>query len=135
MRFGFQTLPSGGIGYREWAPGAHSLHLIGEFNGWDRGADPLQPAGDGEWFIEMAPGRLREGDRVKVHVESDDPPRDRISPWIRQVVPGPEGDWHGVVRLPERMGASAVPALISPAPRIYEAHVGISTEDGSVGSW
>jgi 1,4-alpha-glucan branching enzyme len=27
--------------YREWAPGARSLSLIGDFNSWDRGAHPL----------------------------------------------------------------------------------------------
>src|SRR5437879_2289392 len=30
-----------GIWYREWAPGASYLALIGDFNGWDRGANPL----------------------------------------------------------------------------------------------
>ncbi len=32
-----------GVWYREWAPLAQSLRLIGDFNGWDRGATFLQP--------------------------------------------------------------------------------------------
>src|SRR5882672_2216984 len=30
-----------GVWYREWAPGANYLALIGDFNSWDRGATPL----------------------------------------------------------------------------------------------
>jgi len=28
--------------YREWAPNAQQLFLIGDFNGWDRSAHPLE---------------------------------------------------------------------------------------------
>src|SRR5436305_9893978 len=31
-----------GVWYREWAPAAEALSLIGDFNGWDRAANPLQ---------------------------------------------------------------------------------------------
>src|SRR5476649_766599 len=30
-----------GVWYREWAPAAKGLALIGDFNGWDRGANHL----------------------------------------------------------------------------------------------
>src|SRR5437870_4043570 len=30
-----------GVWYREWAPAALSLRLIGDFNGWDRGASMM----------------------------------------------------------------------------------------------
>src|SRR5512143_1523647 len=33
-----------GVWYREWAPSAIALALIGDFNGWDRISDPLHPA-------------------------------------------------------------------------------------------
>lgn len=32
----------GGWVYREWAPGAQALFLIGDFNGWDRQANPYK---------------------------------------------------------------------------------------------
>ncbi len=134
-RYGFQRESDGGVGCREWAPGAHAVSLIGEFNDWNRHAHPFQPVGEGDWWIALPPGTLNEGDRVKLHIVSDDPPRDRISPWIREVRPADGGDWHGIVRFPTRSGSKCRPAIHSVAPRIYEVHVGIATEDGTVGGW
>lgn len=37
--------------YREWAPGAHYLSLFGDFNGWDRYANPLENDGNGIWSV------------------------------------------------------------------------------------
>src|SRR5271165_875210 len=38
-----------GVWYREWAPGARRLALIGDFNGWDRNANPLTRDAFGIW--------------------------------------------------------------------------------------
>ena len=37
--------------YREWAPAAHNLFLFGDFNGWNRYANPLERENDGIWSI------------------------------------------------------------------------------------
>ena len=37
--------------YREWAPEAYSLSLIGEFNNWDRQTHVLKKKEDGIWEI------------------------------------------------------------------------------------
>lgn len=45
-----------------YAPGAHSVALVGDFNGWDRNATPLHPAGSaGAWVVSvpLTPGRYR----------------------------------------------------------------------------
>ena len=42
MFFGFSRTKDGWI-YREWAPGADEMHLIGDFNDWDRRAHPIVP--------------------------------------------------------------------------------------------
>jgi hypothetical protein len=45
-----------------YAPGAHSVALVGDFNGWDRIATPLRPAGSaGAWVVSLPlpPGRYR----------------------------------------------------------------------------
>ncbi|HEX8357467.1 MAG TPA: 1,4-alpha-glucan-branching enzyme, partial [Segetibacter sp.] len=46
----FDTNRNGWI-YREWAPAAHQLHLIGDFNNWDRNAHPLTKNSNGDWEI------------------------------------------------------------------------------------
>jgi 1,4-alpha-glucan branching enzyme len=79
-----------GVWYREWAPAAAQLSLVGDFNGWDRAADPLERDEYGVWsrFLPDAEyaGRLVHESRVKVHVASAAGPMDRIPAYIRRVV-------------------------------------------------
>ena len=35
-RYGLHVLENGDIEYLEWAPGANSVSLFGDFNGWNR---------------------------------------------------------------------------------------------------
>lgn len=35
-KFGLNIQSNGDITYREWAPGAKSLSIFGDFNGWNR---------------------------------------------------------------------------------------------------
>ena len=37
--------------YREWAPGADEMHLIGDFNDWNRESHPLTRLENGNWEI------------------------------------------------------------------------------------
>lgn len=69
--FGIHPLENGWI-YREWAPGANRLYFTGEFNGWNRGADPMFSLGNGCWVLYL-PGEdtLWEGCKVRTVVEAD----------------------------------------------------------------
>src|SRR5439155_23329029 len=40
-----------GVWYREWAPAAYQLSLVGDFNGWDRNASKLSRDSSGVWSI------------------------------------------------------------------------------------
>ena len=40
--------------YREWAPAAHALSVVGDFNGWDREAHKLKKNKEGIWEIFIA---------------------------------------------------------------------------------
>ena len=70
LYYGFHKVKGGWV-YREWAPGATAMHLIGEFNNWDRTSHPMKAVGDGNWEI-MIPGvrTLRHRSKVKVAVTS-----------------------------------------------------------------
>src|ERR1700694_3486580 len=46
----FDTEKNGGI-YREWAPSAYNLYLIGDFNEWNRAASKLERNSNGDWEI------------------------------------------------------------------------------------
>ena len=36
-----------------YAPAAHEVFLVGEFNDWTAGATPMQRGGDGHWRVEL----------------------------------------------------------------------------------
>jgi 1,4-alpha-glucan branching enzyme len=42
----------GRVTFALYAPGKQAVSLIGDFNQWDRGADPLQATPEGLWWIE-----------------------------------------------------------------------------------
>ena len=48
LYFGFHKEADGWV-FREWLPGADDVHLIGDFNGWDRESAPLHRLDNGVW--------------------------------------------------------------------------------------
>ena len=122
--------------YREWAPRAHSLALIGDFNEWSREAHPLTRNSDGVWELRLPAGALAHGDLVKVHVIGENGAHDRIPAYIRRVIQDEETHgfsgqvWHP----PAYQWVNSSPSGSEP-PRIYEAHVGMATEEHRVGTY
>jgi 1,4-alpha-glucan branching enzyme len=131
-----------GVWYREWAPAALQLRLIGDFNGWDRMATPLVRDSFGIWSIflpdESFADRLVHGSRVKVHVVTDSTQIDRIPAYIRRVVQE-EGskEFVGIFWQPPQPFAwrHTMPKPLVGGLRIYEAHVGMAQEEEKVGSF
>ncbi len=132
-----------GVWYREWAPAAHSLRLVGDFNGWDRGSHPLERDDYGVWsrFLpdESYADRLTHGSRVKVHVVSGSGGMDRIPAYARRVVQDETTkDFAAQFWMPSEpyRFANNSPALpAGEGLRIYEAHVGMALEEGRVGTF
>ena len=60
---------SGAAVFRVWAPGARSVHLVGDFNGWDAGAAPMSRITDGGIW-EISPGGVQKWHRYKYAVTS-----------------------------------------------------------------
>ena len=48
--YGFHLISDGWV-YREWAPEADALYLIGDFNYWNPKSHPLQKKENGNWEI------------------------------------------------------------------------------------
>lgn len=131
-----------GVWYREWAPGALQLRAIGDFNGWDRHANPMTRDQYGVWSLffpdEQFGERLVHGSRVKVHVGGEDgSTMDRIPAYIRRAVRDERtGDWAGVYWDPPEpyQFKNAVPKMTG-GLRIYETHAGMSSEEPKVSSF
>ena len=131
-----------GVWYREWAPGALQLRVIGDFNNWDRWSHPMTRDQYGIWSLffpdDQYAERLTHNSRVKVHVVGEDgSTMDRIPAYIRRAVRDERsGDWAGVYWDPPQPYdfKHAVPPL-SGGLRIYETHVGMSQEEPKVGTF
>jgi 1,4-alpha-glucan branching enzyme len=132
-----------GVWYREWAPGALQLRLIGDFNYWDRYRDPLVRDQYGAWALfipdEHYGPRLPHGSKVKVHVVHEDGTGlDRIPAYIRRAVQEPpdSGEFIGQYWEPPKPFTFQHPRPgLRGGLRIYEAHVGMSSEEPKVASY
>jgi len=58
----------GGVDFAVWAPNAASVAVIGDWNGWDPGANPMRGSDAGVWSARV-PG-ARQGSIYKYHVVS-----------------------------------------------------------------
>ncbi|SMP41681.1 alpha-amylase family glycosyl hydrolase [Anoxynatronum buryatiense] len=137
--FGFHPTDHGWV-YREWAPAADALFLMGDFNGWNRNSHPLTAREAGVWEIFLE-GRetLCHECRVKVHVVSKGTARDRIPLYIRRVVQDTEThDFCGQIWHPPESfhwTDSDFQLLPHRPPFIYECHIGMAQEEGKISSY
>jgi 1,4-alpha-glucan branching enzyme len=118
---------------REWAPAAKSVSLIGDFNFWNRDANPLAPTRDGVWQLRLPGDALQHGQRVTLHiVGANDSRRDRVPATIRRAVQDVTNhDYSGQIWAPPNPYVwqhTFDPATVT-APLIYETHVGMSGEE------
>ncbi|GGE93972.1 alpha-amylase family glycosyl hydrolase [Hymenobacter cavernae] len=130
--------------YREWAPAAEALYLVGDFNNWDRHATPLQKGSNGVWEVFLPDAQyseaLRHYSRYKVHVVTQNGAKDRLPATLRRAVQDPEtNDFAGQVWRPSLPFTWTdqkfrIPNCVR-EPFIYECHIGMATEEHRVGSY
>jgi 1,4-alpha-glucan branching enzyme len=58
-----------GVRFAVWAPDAQAVSVVGDFNGWSRGANALQPRGVSGIWEGFVP-RMKPGEVYKYHIES-----------------------------------------------------------------
>ena len=121
---------------REWAPAAKAVHLVGDFNGWNRESHPLALTPGGTWQLRLPGEALQHGQRVKLHVTgADGSRRDRIPSCIRRAVQDPAThDFSGQIWNPPHpyVWRHAFDPSSITAPLIYETHVGMAGEEPRV---
>ncbi|MEM2124692.1 MAG: hypothetical protein QXL43_05125, partial [Methanolinea sp.] len=59
-----------GTWFAVWAPNADAVSVIGDFNGWEHGRDPLRARTDGSGISEGFVAGARPGRRYEYHVVS-----------------------------------------------------------------
>jgi len=126
--------------FREWAPNATAIFLVGDMTAWEEKAGfALERIDDeGVWEIRLPRQALGHGDLYRLRVHWNGGGGDRIPAWARRVVQDPRTlifnaqVWAPPSPYEWQCGAFRPPQ--SP-PFIYEAHVGMAQEEGKIGSY
>jgi 1,4-alpha-glucan branching enzyme len=120
-----------GAHFAVWAPNAAAVSVIGDWNGWQSGADPLAARGDSSGIWEGEVSAVRRGQAYKYHITSrvngfrvekadpygvlcEVPPATASRVWTL------EYDWQDAAWMAERGRRNGLDAPMS----IYEMHAG-----------
>ena len=138
LYYGLHRTDDGGWVFREWAPHANIIYLIGEFNNWKRtSAYALSPTGSGNWEIKLPEMFLHHGELYKLFIEWPGGGGERLPSYVRRVVQDPVTKVFSA-----QVWDPAVPYVWKnegpgprPHPLIYECHIGMSSEEEKVATF
>ena len=129
--------------YREWAPAAKGLFLIGDFNNWEYFTHPLQNIGNGIWEIKLSNKKYKETfvhqSKIKVVVQTEENTLPRIPAYITRVIQNENTkDFAGQLWFPEKeyqWKSKSFSSVNKNNLFIYECHIGMAQEKEAVGSY
>ena len=138
MYFGLHRTDMGWV-FREWAPNATAIYLIGSFNDWKESDDyKLTPLENGVWEIRLPQDALHHTDLYKLSMHWDGGQDERIPAWATRVVQDTKTYiFSAQVWSPEQpykfrtkgFKPNCDPLLI------YECHIGMAEEEERVGTF
>ncbi len=134
--FGFHKDKDGWY-YREWAPGADAVYIMGEMNGWNPTELKLTNIGNGVHEIFLTgKNSLYGGCKVKTVVEKDGALLERIPLYARRVVQDPTTRvWS--CEIVDEKPYKWKKKTFKPSKNlyIYECHIGMAQEEEKVGTY
>ncbi len=135
--FGLHRTQDGWI-FREWAPNATRIVMVGDFSDWCESEEfTLRPTKHGEWEVQLPLSAVKRGDKFKLRVYWPGGAGWRLPSYTTYVVQDDDSvEFSAVVWQPDE--PYQWQHDIPPAPRvplIYEAHVGMSSEEEKVASF
>ena len=140
MYFGLHRTRKGWV-FREWAPNAKDIYLIGDFNNWQVKPEyrlKKVKRSNGVWELELKADEMKHGDLFKMKVYWEGGEGERIPAWANRVVQdettkifsaqvwAPEKPYHFRKKV---FRAKTDPLMI------YECHVGMSQQEEKVGTY
>ncbi len=126
--------------FREWAPHATSMWLVGDFNGWriDPDFEVFRIPGTDVWERRIAIDRIHHGEKFHLEMRWDGGHGERIPAYARYVTQDPSTKlFSACVWAPPRpyRWKHTQPLKPSKSRFIYEAHVGMASEEGRVATY
>ena len=87
LYYGLHKLVRGWV-FREWAPNATEIYLIGDFNDWkeDERYKLKRIEGTGNWELKLRERDMKHGQLYKMKVRWNGGEGERIPAWVRRVV-------------------------------------------------
>ena len=138
--YGLHRTSRGGWVFREWAPNATEIFLVGDFNDWQESEkyQARRLAGTDNWELRLPKNAMKHGQLYKMHVRWNGGEGERIPAWAQRVVqddetkifsaqvwsPEEEYVWKKRVFHPKKN-----PLLI------YECHIGMGQDAEKVGTY
>lgn len=136
--FGLHRTEQGWV-FREWAPNATAIFMVGDFNGWKQVPEyQLIKKTNGIWELELPAKAITHGDLYKLLVHWNGGSGERIPAWTQRVVQDEETKifsaqvWSPEVRYKFKIAdfkPTTDPLLI------YECHIGMSGEAEKVSTY
>lgn len=138
LYFGLHKTSKGWV-FREWAPNATQIYLIGTFSNWKEDqAYAMTRLENGNWEIELPADVLHHGDLYKLIVHWNGGCGERIPAWATRVVQNAQtGIFNAQVWDPQtpyvfktkNFKPATDPLLI------YECHIGMAQQEEKVGTY
>lgn len=128
----------GGVVLREWAPAATKIYLLCEANKWqDAEQYAFTRGANGEWELNLLADVLPHGAKYKLHMYWDGGDGYRVPAWATYVVQDDTTkQFDAVVWRPRTPYAwQRTDFTPSELPLIYEAHIGMATNEEKVGTY
>ena len=140
--YGLHKKPRGGWVFREWAPNATSMWLVGDFSNWkiDPRFECFRVPNSDVWECKVKKDLIKHGDNYRLEMRWEGGHGERIPVYARQVVQDPKTNlFCAKVWAPPHAYKWQNPQPGKPAagftPFIYEAHVGMASEEEKVASY
>lgn len=138
LYFGMHRTPKGWT-FREWAPNATHIYLVGTFNNWEeKDAYKLKKIKNGNWEIDLPAEAIHHEDLYKLNVYWEGGQGERIPAWATRVVQDEQTKiFSAQVWAPEKpykFKKKTFKPDISPL-LIYECHIGMAQQEEKVGTY
>ena len=125
--------------FREWAPNAKEIYLVGDFNNWEENEKYKVKRIDeaGNWELKLPTKAMKHGDLFKMHVYWDGGMGERIPAWATRVVQDEDTKiFSAQVWNPEPYECKKKTFKPNKSPLlIYECHVGMAQDAEKVGTY
>ncbi len=123
---------------REWAPNATAIWMVGDFNGWQKSDEyKLSKNSSGDWELSLPSASLKHENLYKLIIAWPDGEGERIPAWATRVVQDAN-----TLLFSAQVWAPSKPYVFKNKtpqkpinPLIYEAHIGMSSEEGKVATY